>query len=67
MAGHGWSRRVTAGHGGRCADISNVIKDFAVAKHWAVRVTDEFFAQVPAGPAGTGSREPPASASRAPP
>ena len=31
--------------GGRCADISNVLKAFSVARHWAVRVTNEFFAQ----------------------
>ena len=30
----------------RCADISNVLKPFDDAAEWAVRITDEFFAQV---------------------
>uniref|UniRef100_A0A7S1HN58 Phosphodiesterase n=1 Tax=Hemiselmis andersenii TaxID=464988 RepID=A0A7S1HN58_HEMAN len=29
----------------KCADTSNVLKPFNVAKKWAVRVTDEFFLQ----------------------
>lgn len=29
----------------KCADTSNVLKPFPVAKKWAVRVTDEFFLQ----------------------
>ena len=29
----------------KCADVSNVLKPFEVAREWAVRVTDEFFAQ----------------------
>jgi hypothetical protein len=29
----------------KCADTSNVLKPFDVAKKWAVRVTDEFFLQ----------------------
>jgi len=29
----------------KCADTSNVLKPFEVAKKWAVRVTDEFFLQ----------------------
>ncbi|KAJ1471739.1 hypothetical protein T484DRAFT_1639619 [Baffinella frigidus] len=29
----------------KCADISNVLKPFPVARRWALRVTDEFFAQ----------------------
>jgi hypothetical protein len=44
----------TAGAGGallemqlllKCADISNAFKPFGVAREWAVRVTDELFAQ----------------------
>ena len=34
----------------KCADISNVLKPFPVARRWALRVTDEFFAQVPLCP-----------------
>mmetsp|Transcript_55761 Transcript_55761/g.147303 ORF Transcript_55761/g.147303 Transcript_55761/m.147303 type:complete len:91 (-) Transcript_55761:661-933(-) len=30
----------------KCADTSNVLKPFNVAKKWAMRVTDEFFLQV---------------------
>ncbi|KAJ1471977.1 hypothetical protein T484DRAFT_1915520 [Baffinella frigidus] len=29
----------------KCADISNVVKPAAVARRWALRVTDEFFGQ----------------------
>jgi hypothetical protein len=29
----------------KCADVSNVIKPTAVARRWALRVTDEFFGQ----------------------
>jgi hypothetical protein len=29
----------------KCADISNVLKPFPVARRWALRVTDEFFEQ----------------------
>ncbi|KAJ1467432.1 hypothetical protein T484DRAFT_1645672 [Baffinella frigidus] len=29
----------------KCADISNVLKPFHVARRWALRVTDEFFEQ----------------------
>jgi hypothetical protein len=29
----------------KCADISNVVKPTAVARRWALRVTDEFFGQ----------------------
>ncbi|KAJ1481498.1 hypothetical protein T484DRAFT_1807011 [Baffinella frigidus] len=29
----------------KCADISNVLKPFAVARRWAFRITDEFFQQ----------------------
>mmetsp|Transcript_48086 Transcript_48086/g.120215 ORF Transcript_48086/g.120215 Transcript_48086/m.120215 type:complete len:345 (+) Transcript_48086:3-1037(+) len=29
----------------KCADTSNVLKPFAIAKKWAMRVTDEFFLQ----------------------
>jgi hypothetical protein len=29
----------------KCADISNVIRPFAVAKKWAMRISDEFFLQ----------------------
>jgi hypothetical protein len=29
----------------KCADISNVVKPAAVARRWALRVTDEFFLQ----------------------
>ncbi|KAJ1472019.1 hypothetical protein T484DRAFT_1976402 [Baffinella frigidus] len=29
----------------KCADISNVLKPFPIARRWALRVTDEFFAQ----------------------
>mmetsp|Transcript_14283 Transcript_14283/g.33037 ORF Transcript_14283/g.33037 Transcript_14283/m.33037 type:complete len:585 (-) Transcript_14283:192-1946(-) len=29
----------------KCADISNVVKPWATARRWAVRVTDEFFLQ----------------------
>jgi hypothetical protein len=29
----------------KCADISNVVKPVAVARRWALRVTDEFFIQ----------------------
>lgn len=29
----------------KCADISNVLKPFATAKRWAIRVTDEFYLQ----------------------
>jgi len=29
----------------KCADISNVVKPVAVARRWALRVTDEFFVQ----------------------
>ena len=30
----------------KCADTSNVLKPFPIAKKWAMRVTDEFFLQV---------------------
>jgi len=29
----------------KCADISNVLKPFPIARRWALRVTDEFFLQ----------------------
>jgi hypothetical protein len=29
----------------KCADVSNVVKPAAVARRWALRVTDEFFSQ----------------------
>ena len=29
----------------KCADTSNVLKPFPIAKKWAMRVTDEFFLQ----------------------
>ena len=29
----------------KCADVSNVTKDFPTAREWGVMVTDEMFAQ----------------------